>query len=339
MKITYHLSHNDTDGYGSQYITSTLFPDIKYFNSGYGKQIGDNFKKILKKISKSDTLLITDLNLTMEQAAFINEKSEKIGFTLLLIDHHASGTNVAKRYDWYNLNINFCATKLTYDYFYKDNPNFHIAYVADIINAYDLYQEENKFFIQGKTLNGVVMGNRGIFPEIFLDKTRKIIFQLIKEVSFSLAMTSGNVIKSEAIVSSVIRDYLSLNIIGADKLPFPTLKAEYISPLLKEGFHFERFLIDSKNIDVYFNMIDLFQEITHIRFKNYNTDIIVHISPNGSISLRSSSDKNPVDKWAESLFNGGGHKKAAGGILKRDGLNKLSYGDAMDMFYQKIKHL
>ena len=43
--MTYHLSHTDLDGYSCQYLTSKVFEDIKYFNSGYGKQINENLRE------------------------------------------------------------------------------------------------------------------------------------------------------------------------------------------------------------------------------------------------------------------------------------------------------
>jgi len=340
MNTTYHLSHNDTDGFGSQYIVSKLFENIKYFNSGYGEKIDENLKKILKKIKKKDMLLITDLNLTMKQAIFLDDKRKEKGFKLLLIDHHGTGEKVAKRFDWYNLDTSKCATQLTYEYFFEPNVDtLLLKYTADIINAYDLYQEDNKFFNSGKSLNGVVMNHRKLFPEVFSSENREVMFHLIEKVSSSLYHTEGEVVISESIVPTVLRDFLSKKIINANSLPFDALKAEYLSSKIKEGIHFEKFNIQGKTIEVFFDTIDIFQELSQIRFKDYNVDIAIHIGKKGQISLRSNSDKNRVDIWATEIFNGGGHPQASGGIMHKNGLDQLSYVDAMDLFYENIKHI
>ena len=65
----YHLSHNDLDGYSSQYAMSFTGENIMYFNTSY-EDVGININLIIKEIllNKKDKILflITDVSLTEE---------------------------------------------------------------------------------------------------------------------------------------------------------------------------------------------------------------------------------------------------------------------------------
>jgi len=337
----YHLSHNDLDGFGCQYITYQLFDNIVFFNSGYGKQIDENFKKILKKIKKNDTLLITDLNLTAEQASFINSKSKSKNFNIILLDHHGTGETISKKYDWYHLDTSKSGTQLTFDKFFDQYSDFNISYTVELINVYDLWKEKEDKFIQGKTLNGIVMSYKNFFPEGFENLERELIFRLIKESSFMLSITSGNVIKAEEHVYSMVRDFLSSKVENAKNLPFNSLKAHFLYQYF-DKYRFEKYIIERRKVEVYFDLPqELFQELSQLRFKRDNVDIAVTVSSMGTVSMRASNEEgnsSRVDIWAENYFNGGGHPKASGGIIKTGKLKKLSYTDAIDIFYSNLRY-
>ncbi len=71
----YHLSHTDLDGYSCQLITKRCFDDIVYYNSNYGSEIDSCIDQILRDIymqgEKENLILITDLNLSMQQAKYL----------------------------------------------------------------------------------------------------------------------------------------------------------------------------------------------------------------------------------------------------------------------------
>jgi len=124
MKL-YHLSHIDLDGYGCQLITKEYFKDINFYNSNYGNEISQKIERIILDIENDDKntalVLITDLNLTLQQASYLDKKlkeSEK-DIELLLLDHHKTGLECSQKFQWYKLDEKRCATKITYDYFSK----------------------------------------------------------------------------------------------------------------------------------------------------------------------------------------------------------------------------
>ena len=65
-------------------------------------------------------ILITDLNLTLSEAKYVYErvnayKLQQKDVSLLLLDHHISGEECAKMFDWYHLDSTKCATKITFE--------------------------------------------------------------------------------------------------------------------------------------------------------------------------------------------------------------------------------
>ena len=123
----YHLSHTDLDGYACQFLVAQCFDTVHFQNSNYGDEITGRLKiffdRILLDPSKEILLLITDLNLSVQQCRAIEEQIEKlqsfkpgIHIRVQLLDHHGSGEDAAKRFDWYYLDTSRSATKITYDW-------------------------------------------------------------------------------------------------------------------------------------------------------------------------------------------------------------------------------
>ena len=75
----HHLSHTDLDGYSCQMVSAHYFDSIQFYNSNYGKEINECFNQILATIqtsvSEKHVILITDLNLTMDQAKEFESKA------------------------------------------------------------------------------------------------------------------------------------------------------------------------------------------------------------------------------------------------------------------------
>ena len=121
----HHLSHTDLDGYGAQVITNHYFKNVKFYNSNYGKEIDEKFDQILAQISDKNAaqtqlnlsgeqnasenrgegeaaknnekalILITDLNLTVEQCEAYEKALANKNAKILLLDHHQSGAECA----------------------------------------------------------------------------------------------------------------------------------------------------------------------------------------------------------------------------------------------------
>lgn len=221
MKKIYHLSHTDLDGYGCQAVvehfrTGTyqkyrnsskgkephIKLDVEYFNSNYGEEITKTltyiFKlmKIYRERGNTDEmlLLITDLNLTEEQAKFVEENINGLENTeVVLLDHHISGKDVAKDRKWYRLDTTSSGTMLTFLYFFKmfypdtERSENDIMSLAKIVNAYDLWQEhKEKEFAIGKIfsfyLNSV---NHYVPRKIYQQHHDGIVRDLVFYVSYN----------------------------------------------------------------------------------------------------------------------------------------------------------
>ncbi len=123
MKI-YHLSHTDLDGYACQFIVNFYFKNVKFYNSNYGKEINENFNSIIGDIEKDENfgkaiILITDLNLNLNQCEEFEKICKEKNTKIFLLDHHQSGEECAQKYSWYLLDSKRCATKIVYDFFSK----------------------------------------------------------------------------------------------------------------------------------------------------------------------------------------------------------------------------
>jgi len=109
----FHLSHTDLDGYGCQLITKKIFPDAVFYNANYGLEVKMFMQDILEQIKLSPKdkdifFMITDLNLTMNEAKNLNKQIDKFNnngykIKLQLLDHHGTGQKSADKFGWYYL--------------------------------------------------------------------------------------------------------------------------------------------------------------------------------------------------------------------------------------------
>ncbi len=161
-KTVHHLSHTDLDGYSCQLIMKYTPYSLLNYNANYGAEVKQTLELILQNISnenKSATILITDLNLTADESRWLNTEVLKMNenkkdITLLLLDHHGTGEDSAQKYEWYFLDTQRCATKITYDYarehFELNEPEWMEKFV-NIVNAVDLWKmQERENFEYGK---------------------------------------------------------------------------------------------------------------------------------------------------------------------------------------------
>ncbi|MGC8697689.1 MAG: hypothetical protein ACP5Q0_04375, partial [Halothiobacillus sp.] len=98
----YHISHTDLDGYGAQFMLKAAGIKTQCFNSDY-RDIPAVVDRVVEEIlAKGEPagILLTDLNLTLDQADQIDKrvKKLKVPTTLQLLDHHATGADVAAKY-------------------------------------------------------------------------------------------------------------------------------------------------------------------------------------------------------------------------------------------------
>ncbi len=89
--ILFHLSHTDLDGYSCQLLTKEYFKKGFLHNANYGLEVKLNLKKIVFDLQdyKNEEILflITDLNLTLQEAKDLNKNINELnsnGFNIKL---------------------------------------------------------------------------------------------------------------------------------------------------------------------------------------------------------------------------------------------------------------
>ncbi len=344
--MIFSLSHNDLDGYACQYLISKIKTEVMFFNSSYGKAINNNLEKIFEKIKKNDTLLITDLNLTVEQSDILDLKQKEIGFKLILIDHHQTGLPSAKKYKWYNLDISMSATKSLYLFLLEKKliqKSNDLDFLVDCVNSFDMWENEPKnilsnvkiskkdFLTIGSSLSqNIVFSQKDYFPKIFEQENRELIFHLLHNASTLLQ--NKNIMYFEEKIYNLIRVFLGGNYKNNNKIednvPIHILKANFLSHKVWSKDIFKECIIEYKNIEykgmIFFGLENIFQEFSYeLLEKNKDLDFVVNITEFGKMSFRSIK-KFKMNYMVADLFGGGGHENACGALLFSDYKKKNS---------------
>jgi len=320
-RTVHHLSHIDLDGYSCQLVMKYTPYKIFNYNANYGAEVRSKLDLVLENIKKAKEnalILITDLNLTADESRWIaNEvrqlNDNKMNIKLTLLDHHGSGEESAKRYDWYYLDVERCATKITYDYvkenFDFNEPSWMNKYV-DIVNAVDLWlKDQHDNFEYGKVCMRLV------------NETREL-----NRVMFA---TQDSEYKLTLLEKSV--KYI-------DEEDAPVILDENIHAIKKEFFKQEKNnTLDNLATDYVVALLGDLRPKNTIYYKGYkgflsygvgNTsivgngflvaypeyDFIVDISYRGAMSLRANFNVS-VAQIAKEWAGGGGHPNAAGGRI------------------------
>lgn len=351
--IYFHLSHTDLDGYGCQIIMDAISKhgiqedeksprepfEVRFFNSNYGSEIDTTLEEIKKEISVESSshpdekirLLITDLNLSISQAEFLESMREEIpNLELILLDHHISGKDTAENRDWYHLDTEQSATMLTYKYVVQlpgvqDIPGYgfnlgpQILQIANIIDSYDLWKTENtEWFQEGKMYSFYLnLLNQFVPRSILKDKHDRILRYMVANIgSISTDATLYNLFRKAIcdaawIYNSECSDDLGL---ALEELLLSYLNNSY-------GFRKNNVgiisTIDNKTYNlVFINSKVHIPSIVMNRFLKDNVPVwaVGVVYDNGTCSLRSDGLVD-VSEIAKKL-GGGGHKNAAGCSFK-----------------------
>ena len=312
----FHLSHTDLDGYGCQYITKHYFENIKFYNSNYGKEIDERFFSILNDIETIDAeinlILITDLNLTLEQCKNFEEKLSDIKkpVRILLLDHHQTGLDCSNKYSWYYLDVSRCATKITYDFFSNIyGKSDKLDKVANMINAVDIWQSDDKDFEIGKVCLGLIANAKELNRIMFDEENTLYMFSLIEQSIPFYDKEDANILLDEHI------HFMKKNFFKVDKNDtLSNLVSNYNVTLLEK-------LKDKMSINYKGNKGLLTFNISNVSVvgndfltKNTEYDFFMDVTSRKTVSFRSNG-KVDVSKIASVLANGGGHPNASGGSL------------------------
>jgi oligoribonuclease NrnB/cAMP/cGMP phosphodiesterase (DHH superfamily) len=323
MKETiYHLSHIDLDGYSCQLIMQYTPYNIKNYNANYGPEVKAKLDIIVNNILTNKTsalILITDLNLSADESKWLNHEvhklnnNHKIDVEITLLDHHVSGVESAKKYEWYFLDVDRCATKITYDYVkenYKfDEPSWMEKYV-DIVNAVDLWkQEQVENFEYGKVCMRLVNETRELNRVMFADEDSNYKLSLLKEATNYIENENAPIILDEKI-HSLKKEFFKID----EDNTLDNLATRYVVELL--GKKRDTNTIYYKGYKGYLSYgvgnTSIVGNGFLLTYPEY--DFIVDVSYRGAMSLRA-NNKVSVALISKEWANGGGHPNAAGGRI------------------------
>lgn len=312
----HHLSHTDLDGYGCQMVSRHYFESIAFYNSNYGKEINECFNHILDAIQNAacdnHAILITDLNLTMEQAKEFESKvniCEK-NVKLFLLDHHKSGQDCADMFEWYYLDSNRCATKITYDFFsHIYGANEALCTFVNVVNAVDIWLENDPSFELGKVCMGMVSNAKEVNKIMFSSANSDYIFFLLKQAQKFFTCKDAPIALDDA-VHAIKKDFF----IKEHNDTLSNLVSAYNVLLLSHNK--EKMQITYKEYKgiLTYNIGNVSVIGNDFLTANPDFDFFMDVTSKKTISLRSNG-KVDVSKMAAHLANGGGHHNASGGLL------------------------
>ncbi len=311
----HHLSHIDLDGYGCQLVAKNYFENIEFYNSNYGKEIEHRLKTLMANIQKENIecmILITDLNLTRDQAKNLDEwVKTKDNVTILLLDHHITGKFCSQTYDWYFLDDKRCATLITYEYFsFKYGANEELELFSKVVNAVDIWKDRDQYFELGKVCMKLISDAREINKNMFPRKNVEYRFSLMKGAMNYFTSAKANIKLDDKI------HQLKKNFFKIDKNDtLDNLVANYMVKLLAEK---------QDDLTIYFNgqkglltwgvgSISVIGNLFLV--KNPEFAFFIDISSKKAISLRA-NNRLDVAQLAKDLAGGGGHKNASGAYIK-----------------------
>jgi len=321
-RIIHHLSHIDLDGYSCQLIMRYTPYTIYNYNANYGAEVKDKLDVILENISasKEDALiLISDLNLTADESKWLHHEVRKLNekgrdIQIQLLDHHGSGEESAKKYEWYYLDVTRCATKIVYDYakehFSFQEPEWMQKYV-DVVNAVDLWkQEEKENFEYGKVCMRLVTETRELNRVMFAEDDFSYKISLLEKAATMIDEPDAPILLDDKIHA------LKKEFFKKDKNDtLDNLATRYIVELLGKS---------RKEKTIYYKGYKGYLSYgvgnTSIIGNGFLTtypeyDFIVDVSYRGTMSLRA-NDKVSVAQISKEWAGGGGHPNAAGGRIQ-----------------------
>jgi oligoribonuclease NrnB/cAMP/cGMP phosphodiesterase (DHH superfamily) len=339
----HHLSHIDLDGYSCQLVMEYTPYKIFSYNANYGDEVIERLNEILdalKKNNKPSIIFITDLNLTLDEAKWLNREVERLNETgrkieIILRDHHGSGQECANRYEWYFLDTGKCATKLTYEYakerFALDEPAWMAKFVA-VVNAVDLWhQDEVENFEYGKVCMRLVTETRELNRVVFGDEDRKYKVALLKEAAQMVDMPNANIILDEKIHALKKRFFREEN--SDDTLD--NLATRFIVALLgqKQAIMTIYYKGYKGFLSYGVGNTSIIGNGFLVAYPEY--DFIVDVSTRGTMSLRANNQVD-VALIAKEWAGGGGHPNASGGRIQ--GFKEQFRYDKVKMQIENLIH-
>ncbi|MCE3036771.1 DHH family phosphoesterase [Helicobacter anatolicus] len=332
----FHLSHIDLDGYGCQFIAKNFFDHIQFYNANYGKEVLARLQTIVQQIQNQVKLeskfrskkpqkfliLITDLNLSMQESLFLQEKVDfmridGIDIEIILLDHHISGEESAKNFGWYFLDTQRCATKITYHYLKEHytlkNPQDEkiLDLIVEMINSIDIWKEENYGFEFGKVALSLIANSNELNRFMFDEEHRNYKFKLLESIKDYITLPNAEVAFDNAIfrlkkiaLGGNPETQTMDNITSMAQVKLLTEKKDTCTINYKDKKGFLSYSMGGISV-----LANLFLK------NNPEYDFYIDINAKGNVSLRANGNCD-VNTLSKECFNGGGHKNASGGKLE-----------------------
>lgn len=313
----YHLSHTDLDGYSAQLVTKHYFKDIEFFNSNYGKEIDAKFDQIISCIeeslykddSKKSLILVTDLNLSLSQCDRFEKKAGELNAKILLLDHHQSGLECAKKYPWYLLDSSRCATLITYEFFSailgKDDS---LSEFVKMVNSVDIWLKDDGYFEFGKVCLGLVAGAKEINSVMFTNSSREYVFYLLEKAMEFMGGDNAH-IELDAATHALKKGFF----IKDNDDTLSNLISKYVvEKLSQDRAKFEITYLDKKGVLTY-NIGNTSIIGNDFLVANPEIDFFLDVTSRKTMSFRANGNAD-VSQISKHLVGGGGHINASGGF-------------------------
>ncbi|CAM2914006.1 DHH family phosphoesterase [Helicobacter felis] len=322
----FHLSHIDLDGYGCQFVSRHFFEQITYYNANYGKEVSARLKEIISALNKQSAqkalILVTDLNLTLGEAEFLQKESEALRLQgkeieILLLDHHITGQDAAQAYSWYHLDVDRSASKITFETLkerYKplqEDALDKLTPMVEMINSIDIWKEEGFGFELGKVCMRMISSTHELNRFMFDVEHRAYKFALLDHVPSYIHQDRGAV----AFDNDLFR--LKKIALGGDPdtQTMDNIASNAQVSLLSQKKEACSVVCDGKKGFLSYNMGGISVLANLFLRENPEFDFYMDVSFRGNVSLRS-SNKCDVSSISKQYFNGGGHKNASGGKIE-----------------------
>lgn len=324
----HHLSHIDLDGYGAQLVAKECFDDIRFYNANYGKEVEVRIQNILDNIKKTNSndfmILITDLNLTLNEAKFLQDQVNLLNTSnkhikLKLLDHHISGKDCADTFEWYYLDSSICASKITFNILKKEfgftnETSLWLEPFVEMINSADTWQEDNFAFSFGKVALGMIAQSKEFSRFMFDDYDRIFKFNMLYEAKKYLLDSNNQPILNASVNLDNNVFLFKKTLLGGDiqtQTMEEILSLKQTQLLSKNKDDYAVFYNGKKGLLTY--MIGGISVVANLFLKqNSEFDFFMDISSRGNVSLRANGNCD-VSAMAKACFGGGGHKNASGG--------------------------
>lgn len=344
----FHMSHTDLDGYGCQLISKKIYPNGQFYNANYGVEVKSTIATVLNEINSSDEtdifFLISDLNLTVDESKNLAKNIEELNkngknIKLQLLDHHITGEPSSLKYDWYFLDVKRSATKIVFDYFIENYPEFdglctpQFKLLIEAINDVDIWCEFDPYFEFGKVAMRLVSNASEINSTLFPDENRNFRHHLLLKACEYITKENGHILLDDE-AHHLKKEYLILD----DKNDtIDNLSAKYLVYLLehkKEDLTI--YYKEHKGLLTY-NLFSISISANTFLKENPEYDFFLNINKRGNAGFRAAGNLD-VSLLAQKLANGGGHPNASGAYFD-DFKDTINYNDVKKYINKKLSQI